>query len=35
MRGLGDFPRMQIKRTDPRVNELFGHVRKATNLWSR
>jgi excisionase family DNA binding protein len=32
MRGFGDFQRMQLRRTDPRVNELFGHLRKAIDV---
>jgi hypothetical protein len=32
MRGFGDFQRMQMRRTDPRVNELFDYLRKAIDL---
>jgi hypothetical protein len=32
MRGLGDFQRMQMRRTDPVVIELFGHIRAAKGL---
>jgi excisionase family DNA binding protein len=29
MRGLGDFQRAQMRDIDPRVAELFGHLRRA------
>jgi hypothetical protein len=32
MRGLEDFQRNEMRNTDPRVNQLLGHVRQAANL---
>ena len=32
MRGLGDFQRRQMKRGDPRVPELFSHLRRIIDL---
>ncbi len=32
MRGLGDFQRRQMKRGDPRVQELFLHLRQIIDL---
>ena len=32
MRGLGDFQRSQMKNTDPRVSEFFGHLRNAVDI---
>jgi excisionase family DNA binding protein len=32
MRGLGEFQRAQMKRTDPRVGELFDHLRRAIDV---
>jgi hypothetical protein len=32
MRGLGDFQRAQMKRVDPRVSEMFDHVRRARQV---
>jgi excisionase family DNA binding protein len=32
MRGLGDFQRRQMKRGDPRVHELFSHLRQIIDL---
>jgi excisionase family DNA binding protein len=35
MRGLGDFQRAQMKRTDPRIIELFRHLREAVDILER
>jgi hypothetical protein len=32
MRGLGDFQRAQMRDADPRIPELFSHLRHATEL---
>ena len=32
MRGLGDFQRSQMRNIDPRVHQLFGHVRQTVDL---
>jgi excisionase family DNA binding protein len=32
MRGLGEFQRAQMKHTDPRVSELFDHLRRAIDV---
>ena len=32
MRGMGDFQRRQMKRGDPRVPELFSHLRRIIDL---
>lgn len=32
MRGLGDFQRRQMKRGDPRIREVFSHLREILNL---
>jgi hypothetical protein len=32
MRGIGDFPQMQFRLTDPRMNELFDYLRKAVDV---
>jgi excisionase family DNA binding protein len=35
MRGFGDFQRAQMKRSDPRIAELFRHVRDAIDILER
>jgi excisionase family DNA binding protein len=35
MRGFGEFQRAQMKRTDPRIAELFRHVRDAIDILER
>ena len=35
MRGFGDFQKAQMKRSDPRLIELFGHVRGAIDILER
>lgn len=35
MRGFGDFQKAQMKRTDPRIIELFRHVRDAIDILER
>src|SRR5690242_11041298 len=35
MRGLGDFQRAQMKRSDPRVTEIFRHVRGVVDILER
>jgi len=32
MRGFGDFQRSQMRDTDPRVHQLFGHLRQAVDI---
>jgi hypothetical protein len=32
MRGLGKFQRAQMKHTDPRISELFDHLRRAIDV---
>ena len=35
MRGFGDYHRAHMKRTDPRIVELFRHVREAVDVLER
>ena len=35
MRGLGDFQRAQMRDVDPRVAELFGHLRRALDTFEQ
>ena len=32
MRGLGDYEKAQMKRADPRINQLFHHLRQAVDI---
>ena len=32
MRGLGDFQRAQMRERDPRINDLFNHIRQAVDI---
>jgi len=32
MRGLGEFQRAQMKHSDPRINEMFDHLRRAVDV---
>jgi len=35
MRGLGDFQRAQMRDTDPRIHELFVHLRQALDVFEQ